>query len=326
MANGETTEGWVACLFPLDEAIIRDVLTPHSINVWQVADSEKRSEADLQRLRDARVIIARVRDIDEKTLAACKNLELLYIISAGVQGLPFETLRRRGIAVANVGDISASAISEYVLGAMLLFSARFLFSINNQRKKHWQRYQTTQSLAGKRLLVAGAGKIGQAVAAKAKSFAMETVGIRQTPAPTPHFDSVATLDAMPSLLGGCDFVVCTLPLTNATEGLFGRQTFLCMRPDAVFINVSRGSILVQDDLIWALENKKLAGAVLDVFEKEPLPAQSPLWECENVVITPHSSGRTEQFMYAAVSAFVPNLKAHLAGLPLPGKVNLDKHY
>ena len=155
---------------------------------------------------------------------------------------------------------------------------------------------------------------------------MNVTGVKKHLGELPFFDKIVSLNALDKSLEDADYVVCVLPLTPDTYQIFDYSKFCKMKETAVFINISRGKLCVEEDIIKALDNHCLNSVVLDVFENEPLPADSPLWDCPNVIITPHSSGRLEDFMTEAIRYAANNIFAFINGLELPNKVNLENGY
>lgn len=166
---------------------------------------------------------------------------------------------------------------------------------------------------GKTLGVVGAGSIGREVAKQAKAFDMKTIGLRRNPQPMPFFDEVLPRTQLDDLLSRSDYVVLATPLTPETRHMIGEAQFAKMKPSALFINVARGGVVDQEALIRALQNGVIAGAALDVTDPEPLPADNPLWDMENVIITPHMSADAPILVQIAVDFFCENIKRYRAG-------------
>lgn len=308
----------------MDEGIIRHVETETGISVSYI---ERGSVLVGQECyNDVQILVCRDRDLSKVFLDRFSALEFIFIISAGVEKLPFSYLQERQITVANCGGVSDDAMSDYVIGAMLLFSSRLKDCILYQRVRHWQKYLVTDSLCKKRLLIVGVGKIGTAIAEKASAFHMEIVGIKSMPLNADNFLYITTLENLDEELENADYVVCTLPLTEKTHHLFQADRFIHMKPSAIFINVSRGKIVDEQAIYEALRDKLIGGAVLDVFETEPLSDNSPLWEMDNVVITPHSSGRIQGFLGHAMSKFIENVRAYITDEEIPNRIDLSKRY
>lgn len=312
----------IASLVPLNEISIQQIknLAEEDVKIINSSDAENYNMSDID------ILIARDRDVSEQIINKCEKLKILFIVSAGVEKLPFDALRKNKILVANSGDLSAEAMAEHVMGIMLMFSAKLLMSVLNQRKKFWQKFVINETLVNKRILVVGAGKIGQCIAQKAKAFNMNTVGIKSRTGYVPYFDEVYTLKDIDLQLKKADYVVCTLPLTEQTEKLFNYNKFFLMKKEAVFINISRGKIVSESDLTKALENNLIRGAALDVFDPEPLDSESLLWNFENVIITPHSSGRIENFVEKTIPVFIENISEFKKTGELVTKVDLNKKY
>lgn len=311
-------------IVPLENECVKVVECIQGLEYQYIAVENILQEKDS--VRAAEVLICRDRDLTIELLEAFQQLKFIFVVSAGVEKLPFEYLKQREITVCNCGGVSDAAMSDYAIGAMLLFSSCFKKCIEYKQNRHWQRFLYTDSLKSKRLLIVGAGRIGSAIAQKASSFGMDIVGIRNRCINSPFFSRIAAMEQLDTELAEADYVVCTLPLTETTVHLFDKNRFGKMKHTAVFINISRGKIVDEKALINSLKNDCLAGAVLDVFETEPLPEDSELWDLENVVLTPHSSGRLEGFLKYAVEKFAINVKAYIQGDALPNQINLNRRY
>ena len=174
--------------------------------------------------------------------------------------------------------------------------------------------------------VVGLGTIGREIARLANSIGMRVIGTRNNPEPVPHVEKVYGADELRSVLSEADFVVLIAALTPETRGMIGKAELAAMKQDAYLINVARGAIVVEADLIEALQNGTIAGAALDVFETEPLPPESPLWKMENVIITPHIAGARPDYLHAVSEIFSKNLTRYISGEPLFNVVDRDKCY
>lgn len=280
----------------------------------------------LEVMQDTDVLLCRDRDLSEAFLSMFPKLGMIFVVSAGVENLPFQYLKGRKILAANSSGISDSIISDYVMGAMLLFSCKFLDCFYFKQEKIWKPYLHIDGLKGKKLLIVGAGNIGKAVAAKAGAFGLKITGVKTEIAKEPFFDNIITLDKIEMPLKEADYVVCSLPLTTNTYHLFDARLLDNLKKDAVFINISRGGLVDEAYLTSLLAQKRIRGAVLDVFEQEPLGKGSMLWDLKNAVITPHSAGRCERFLKYALAVFARNVSAYRNKQALPDMVDLDKGY
>ncbi|SHI01420.1 Phosphoglycerate dehydrogenase [Sporobacter termitidis DSM 10068] len=264
--------------------------------------------------------------LDETLLATAKKLRLVLSASAGVEKLPLEALHARDIAVCNAKGAHAVTIAEYVLGGMLAWSHHFPTFIQHQERAHWQSFFSGDDLDGQTLLVVGTGLIGREIGRKAGAFDMRVLGLRRHPAPEPHFDEILGIGALRETLPRADFVVMATPLTDETYHLMGAEEFRAMKDSAVFINIARGDTVDEDALISALRGRQIAGAVLDVFHREPLPKDSPLWSMDNVMITPHNAGLSDSAERKTIRFLCDNIRRFRAGQPLINQIKKGEAY
>ena len=217
--------------------------------------------------------------------------------------LPWDQKR---VTVTNGHGVLAPFLAEMALGAILMLNCNFLSYGKQQRRKHWERL-FFKPLAGQTLLIVGLGAIGALVAEKAKSQGMRVIATRRTPQLHPQVDKVYGDDKLSELLGEADFVSLHVRLSEATKHLFNADMLARMKSGSFLINTSRGPVVDEAALFEALANKHLAGAYLDVFETEPLPQTSPLWDMPNVIVTPHASDNVNDWTHRCTAVFVENL-------------------
>ncbi|NJN16007.1 MAG: D-2-hydroxyacid dehydrogenase [Oscillochloris sp.] len=257
-------------------------------------------------------------------IAAMPNLRWLHIPRAGVDGSLIPDVVQRDIIVTNSAGVHAIPISEFVLMFMLGHAKRSAELRNFQAAHTWRpREMQLQELAGKTLLIIGLGQIGQAIAERAAAFGMHVIGTRRRPRPTPGVSEVLGDDGWRERLVGADYVVIAAPLTAETRGMIGTAELAAMNPNGYLINIARGEIVDEPALIAALQNATIAGAALDVFAQEPLPAESPLWDLPNLTLTPHISWSSPEIWPRTLGLFLENLRRYCAGEPLRNVV--DKH-
>ncbi|ELY92278.1 D-2-hydroxyacid dehydrogenase [Natrialba taiwanensis] len=232
-------------------------------------------------------------DIDESLLERAENLELFAGIAAGYNHLPLDTLREMDVAVTNASGIHAPNIAEQVVGYVLTFSRRLQEGRRRQNRHEWRHYQGHE-LMGSTVTVVGLGAIGTAVVERLSGFDVETIGIRYTPEKGGPTDEVVGFDreAVHDALARTEYLIVAAPLTETTRGLLASAEFETLPPDAKLINVGRGKIVDTDALVSAIRTNQIDGAALDVTDPEPLPADHPLWDFENVIITPHNAGHS----------------------------------
>lgn len=266
-------------------------------------------------------------------VSTAPKLRWVQLTSAGVDRLLDSDLLRSRVAVTTASGIHAVPIGEYVLGVMLAFAKALHRAMRSQTERVWRPYWADE-LQGKTVGIVGLGAIGSYVARLAKALGMRVLATRRSArqrasggeAGVPDVDELLPAADLPYLLAESDYVVIAVPLTAASRGLIGEKELGAMKPTAVIINIARGAIIDERALLHALKEGWIAGAALDVFEREPLPAESELWEMENVIVTPHISGGTPRYMQLAVELFCDNLRRYLAGQPLRNLVDLTRGY
>lgn len=311
----------ICSLEPLSEYAIKNIQSEIDCNINIIPRSERLEGHD-----NSKILICRDRDDWTGIFDAFPNLRFVFIVSVGVEKLPFYELQRKNITVANPGGINAGIMSEYAMSGILGHSTRLKENIINQSQCYWKKFQCVDSLEGKKLLIVGAGRTGKLLAQKAKAFSMVTIGVKRQKTELGCFDSIISLDELDESLSYADYVVCTIPLTSATFHLFGFKQFSLMKRNSFFINLSRGNLIIQEDLIKALKSNLISGAMLDVFSKEPLDKDDELWKIPNLIITPHSSGRLENFIDKTVPYIIDNVKGFLNNGNIPNLINLKNGY
>ena len=258
-----------------------------------------------------------------------KNLKFVQMTWAGADiytrgGFP------QGTKIANASGAFGPVIAEYVIGAILCVYRRFPEYIENQKVCIWRDAGAERTIEGKTALILGTGDIGSNIAKRLSAFGTKNIGIRRTGAPAQYFDEMHTLSDIDSLLPRADLVIGCLPNTKETGHILNYDRLCLMKSDALFINVGRGSLIDTDALIRALEERRIAGTILDVLENEPLAADSPLWKMPNVLITPHISGRgfghdpaTEKKVW---DICLENLRRYLSGEDIINEIDFARGY
>jgi phosphoglycerate dehydrogenase-like enzyme len=215
------------------------------------------------------------------------SLDLIQTLWAGVDLYPLDTIESSDVAMANAAGVHANPIAEQVLGYMLQFERCLLDAVENRQRGVWESLSGGE-LSTKTVGIIGVGAIGSRVAELASAFGMETLGTKRDISSAPDaIHEIYPADEYRELLRRSDYLVVACPLTDDTEGMLGIDEFRLMDSDAVLINVARGEIVDQDDLVRALQYGLIDGAALDVFDEEPLPQDSLLWDLSDVVVTPH---------------------------------------
>jgi phosphoglycerate dehydrogenase-like enzyme len=246
-----------------------------------------------------------------------KRVRWIHSLAAGVESLPFDLLRRTDVVVTNSRGLYADALGEFAIAAMLWFAKDLARLRTNQAAHRWEPF-TVERIEGKTAGVIGYGGIGQAIGRRASSLGMNVLSVRRRQEfGDPSIDDV---------IAESDYVVLSAPLTPLTVALITRERLRKMRPNAVLINVSRGAIVDEKALVEMLQAGAIRGAALDVFETEPLPAHSPLWDLDNVLLSPHSADHTADAHQRAMQFYVENLRRFQRGDPLENVVDKDQMY
>ena len=280
-------------------------------------------------LSDAEIIVG---EPDAQQLAAAEKLRWLQLTWAGVDRYSRMKDFPEQVVLTNASGAFGVVISEYVIGALLSLYRAFPLMMRNQQKHCWREIEADTSIFGKTALILGTGNVGSSIARKLKAFDAYTIGVKRRPTSEQIlcFDELHLTNELDELLPRADIVICCLPGTQETERLLNLERLKSMKKDALLINVGRGGLIANQDLVTVLSSGHLRGAALDVFESEPLPADSPLWDMENVIITPHIAGPsfggnryTQDIIW---NIFTENLGRYLNAETLMNTVDLKTGY
>ena len=265
---------------------------------------------------------AHIRDLP----AVAPRLRWLQATSAGIgQMVQRVGLDRTNIVLTTASGVHARPLADFCLMSMLMFAKDYVRMEGEKRAKGWERY-CGEELTGKTLAIVGLGRVGQEVARHGKRIDMRVVGTRRSDAPVPDVDKLFRPTELHAMLREADYLVLAAPHTPETEGIIGEAELALMKPSAVLINIGRGALVDEDALIRALQQKRLAGAALDVFRVEPPPRDSPLWEMPNVIMSPHSASTVTQENARITDLFCDNLRRYLGGQPLRNVLDTTKLY
>ena len=288
----------------------------------------KMKEVGKEELTAADVFLTYGEDMTSDHIQHAKNLKWIMVASAGIEKMPFEELVKRNILVTNARGVHKTPMAEYCLSMMLQVSRQAERLTQNQKNHNWDRRVEMQELYGKTLLVIGAGAIGSEISRISNAFGMSTIGLNQDGREVEGFDNTYPISQLDHLLSGADFVISVLPSTEKTRELLTYKHFNKMKNTATFINIGRGDVLIEKDLIKALNEGEIHHAVLDVFIKEPLEHEHPFWSMENVTVTPHLSGITKEYLPRAFEIFKRNLSLFLNGThdQMRNIINLNRRY
>jgi phosphoglycerate dehydrogenase-like enzyme len=271
------------------------------------------------------------------------NLKWVQLLSAGADHA-MGAVKSGGFTVTTASGIHATPIAEYTIASMLAYAHRFHIMLRSQLKHEWLRQGfpgTIEELRGKTFGVIGYGSIGRESARMAQALGMRVLALKRDPnnrhddgwCPAGLGDPEGTIpekffgpEEREEIVRKSDYLTVTLPLTEHTRKFLGAKEIAAMRPGAYIVNIGRGEVIDEAALIEALKAGKIGGAGLDVFEKEPLPKESPIWDLENVILTPHMSGANRGYLDKACALFADNLRRFVAGQPLLNVVNPQLGY
>jgi phosphoglycerate dehydrogenase-like enzyme len=310
-----------------------------------ISDRTCRSAAETAALMRGGCDVLLAFRLPEDPLGCAPELKWIQLLSAGADRMLAGPLRNASIPVTTSSGIHATPIAEYIIGSILAYSHRFHVAIRAQLRRQWMRQAefmaTVDEVRGKTIGIVGYGSIGRETARIAQALGVRVLALKRHPesrsdpgwCPPGLGDPEGRIperffgpDRREAMLAESDYVAVTLPLTDETHRFIGARELAAMKPEAYVVNVGRGGLIDQGALIEALRDRRIGGAGLDVFEREPLETQSPLWELENVILTPHISGANRGYMDKACELFSENLRRFRAGLPLLNKIDPELGY
>jgi phosphoglycerate dehydrogenase-like enzyme len=263
-----------------------------------------------------------------KLMAAAPRLAWVHARYAGLDRFLFPELVESPIPVTNGSGVFSQSLGEFVILGVLYFAKLVPRMLRSKAEKHWDNFEVYE-IGRQTIGIVGHGDIGRAAAWRAKALGMRVLALRRDPSPRAgdeHVDRVYATKDLLEMLPECDYVAVAAPLTPGTKHLIGRREFAAMKRDAVILNVGRGPVIDEAAMIDALQSGQIRGAALDVFEVEPLPQASPLWTMENVLISPHCSDHTKDWLADAADFFVEQFQRWREGKPLKNVVDKRAGY
>lgn len=216
------------------------------------------------------------------------NLQYIQLTSAGFDRVPMKYVREHGIEIHNARGVYSIPMAEFAIGGVLQLYKQFSYFHENQKMHKWEKHRGLMELYGKTVGIIGCGSVGTECAKRFQAFGCHVIGVDLFPREDVNYDEMVVMQNLDMVLSSSDIVVLTLPLDAETRYLVDSRRLLSFKPGAILVNISRGAIIDSESLIYAL-NERIGGAVLDVFEEEPLSDNSLLWDMKNVIITPHNS-------------------------------------
>lgn len=238
-----------------------------------------------------------------------KKLKVVQLTSAGLDRFPVDQVDLQRIKVANAKGVYSIPIAEWVVLKILEFYKESASFIHNQHSKVWEKKRELIELNGQTACIVGAGSIGTEIAKRLQVFGVTTIGINTSGRPKEYFDEMYPIEKLKQCINRCDLVILAVPLTEATYRMMNHEMLSHMKDTAIVVNIARGEVINEKDLIEALRDKKILGAILDVFEQEPLKEESPLWQMKNTIVTPHNSFVSSKNADRLYQLILGNLKA-----------------
>ncbi len=277
---------------------------------WQVIMVHKPDELE-KVIEDAEILVTH--PCPKEIILKGRKLKWLQALSVGVDAFPLETLIANGVIITNGKGIHSIHMAEYAIAALVCLARSIHVMMRHQFEHTWNRKIPQGEIYGATLGILGLGTIGREVARKADLMGMRIIGMKTSPSPVPHVEKVIDLTQIDRLFTDSDYIINLLPGTAHTEHLIDQRLLSLMKPEACLINMGRGSTVKQDDLIEILKARRIRAFWSDVFEEEPLPENDPLWQMDNVVITPHMCGESTKYMQKAMTIIEHNLKVYQTG-------------
>jgi D-2-hydroxyacid dehydrogenase (NADP+) len=288
----------------------------------------REENAILEKIVDTDIVYAGV--FSRKHFLKATKLKWIQLNGHGANAYLFPEIIDSNVLLTNSGQVHSIPISEHVFALMLSHSRKILELRVGQLQGKWvkqEMYPYFSELYGKVIGIVGVGNIGEEVAKRAKAFGMKVLGIRKNlQIPNQYVDQMYSIKDIEHVFGMADYIVVTLPGTKDTIGLIGKKELSCLKKDAFLVNVGRGNVIIEADLIAYLQANKNAGAGLDVFATEPLPSESPFYSMENVILTPHIAGATPAAAVRQITIFTENLERFLSNRPLKNLVDKKTGY
>ncbi|MCK9471326.1 MAG: D-2-hydroxyacid dehydrogenase [Bacilli bacterium] len=293
-------------------------------NLKRIVNEFKNVEitTNLEKSFDAEVIVVEPSFVKEENISKFKNLKFIQSIRAGFDTVNFNIINERNIVFSNARDIYSLSIAEDVIGKILILNRNAKQFIKDMENKEWKPNFNAPEIYKSTVGIIGTGSIAKEIAKRIKAFDTTVLGYRRSFIQEEYFDKIYAGDAgLDEVLKLSDYVILTVPLNEGTRGMINKEKLNLMKNDALLVNIARGEVVVQEDLITALEEKSIRGAALDVFTPEPLPKDSPLWSMENVFMTPHCSAASYHINSRLTDLIIENLRRYLNKEELLHKVN-----
>jgi phosphoglycerate dehydrogenase-like enzyme len=269
-----------------------------------------------------------VGDTLKEIWSSAKRVQWVHSLSAGIENTVFPELVESPVPMTNARGVFKRSLGEFVIASVLFFAKDLRRMVRNQEAGLWEQFDV-EEIHGRTMGIVGYGEIGRAAAERGHALGMKIVALRRRPelsSNDPIVDKFYSIEQRAEMMAVSDYVVAAAPLTEETRGLIGEKELGAMKSSAVIINVGRGPVISEPPLIRVLEEKRIRGAALDVFDEEPLPEGHPFWKMENVLLSPHCADHTSTWLEEAMELFVTNFEHFIKGEPLENVVDKRAGY
>lgn len=302
-----------------------EVVNPYrehlDIEMWPREEEPVGRQVFIERAQSSHGLMTMLtEDVDEQILSQSNNLSIVANMAVGYDNVDVKTAERLNIAVTNTPDVLTETTADLTFGLLMATARKMIEASQYIKDNKWENWSPLMlagtDIHGKTIGIVGMGRIGEAVAKRAKGFGMNVLYYNRSRKPEAEETFGASYTDFEVLLEQADYVVCLTPLTDETKHMFNKDAFHRMKKDAFFINASRGATVDEEALYEAIINKKIAGAGLDVFEQEPISSEHPLLSCPEVVCLPHIGSSTKETRYKMMRLSLDNLVHHFQGKPL----------
>ncbi|WP_391117267.1 D-2-hydroxyacid dehydrogenase [Psychrobacillus sp. L3] len=282
---------------------------------------------DEETLKTADIFVTYGEDLDACHIASAHHLKWIMVASAGLEKMPLKEIADRNILVTNVRGIHKTPMAESILAHILSIKKSLPLIAKNQRNEEWSKKVNSSELFGATALIVGPGAIGGEVGRILQAFGVHTIGCNRSGESANYMNEMISFSQLDELLPTADIVISILPSTTETRHLFTYEHFHCMKRTSIFMNFGRGDVVKEEELLRALKDECIAYAVLDVFENEPLPEGHPFWKMDNVIVSPHVSSHSSQYVVRALDLFTKNLAKWIEGNNrMENIIDLEKGY
>ncbi len=303
----------------LDKYLLKD----HYVSQIEGALSGHEIVTDIKQAYDVVIAITMPQHVTDTYLDQMPNLKFIKLLTAGYNTIDLENIKIRGIEIAYAQDVFSIQIAEDVIAKILTFNRRLPLYIEHMKNQAWEFERIDHELYQKTVGIIGAGSIGKEVAIRLKAFGCHILGYRRTKMEDSNYDELFhDRNGLETLLSSSDYIILSLPLSNATKHFIGENEFKLMKPHALMINVARGEVIDQNALIHALNNGLIRGAGLDVTTPEPLPKDHPLWHAKNVFITPHQASASPKMQERLITEVIQTIQAYVSHKTLTNLIKL----